>query len=268
MRRVKVSGYDIAYLELGQGRPLVLVHGSLADFRIWRPVLGPLSQRHRVIAPSLRHFFPAQWNGIGDGFTIAQHVADMIGFIETLGLGRVDLLGHSRGGHIAFRIAQQRPDLLRRLILAEPGGVLDASLAEAGREQPTPLATHFVAAAGRIAAGDIDGGLAVFLDGIEGPGAWARHPDDRRQQQRDNARTQLGQIDENRLPFTQADARSSRTQTLFIAGEKSVGILAVVLKALAANVEGAEVATIPGASHPMYEQQPVAFAEAILNFLA
>ena len=37
-------------------------------------------------------------------------------------------MGHSRGGHIAFRVAQQRPDLLRKLVLAEPGGDLDASL--------------------------------------------------------------------------------------------------------------------------------------------
>jgi pimeloyl-ACP methyl ester carboxylesterase len=268
MKHQQVNGYDMAYLELGQGQPLLLVHGSLDDFRIWGPVLGPLSQRHRVIAPSLRHFFPAHWDGRGAGFTIAQHVADVIGFIEALGCGPIDLLGHSRGGHMAFRVAQQRPELLRRLILAEPGGDLDTTLAEPGAKQPLSLATHFAAAAKQIAAGDIEGGMTLFFDGIEGPGAWARHPEAKRQPLRDNARTLLGQVNENRRPYSLADAQAIRTPTLFIGGEKTVGNLPVVLKALATNVRGARVATIPGASHPMFDQNPVAFAQAVLDFLA
>jgi pimeloyl-ACP methyl ester carboxylesterase len=70
-------------------------------------------------------------------------------------------MGHSRGGHIAFRVAQQRPDLLRRLILAEPSGDLDASLAAsdtAAASRP-PLRSHVATAAEKIAAGDIEGGL-------------------------------------------------------------------------------------------------------------
>ncbi len=268
MKRLQINGYDMAYLELGQGPPLLLVHGSLSDFRIWGPALGPLSQRHRVIAPSLRHFFPARWDGIGDGFTIAQHVADVIGFIEALGPSPVDLLGHSRGGHIAFRVAQERPELLRHLILAEPGGDLDATLAESGAKQPTLLANLFAAAAKKIAADDIEGGVALFVDGIEGPGAWAKLPEARRQPLRDNARTLLGQINENRRPYSLADAQSIRTPTLFIGGEMSGGNIPLVLRALSKNVKGAKVVTIPGATHPMYEQNPAAFAKAVLDFLA
>jgi|ERR1700730_12450882 hypothetical protein len=74
----RVNGYDMAYLDVGNGPPLVCVHGSLCDFRIWSAVLGPLTQKHRLIAVSLRHFFPEQWDGVGDGYSIAQHVDDMI----------------------------------------------------------------------------------------------------------------------------------------------------------------------------------------------
>ena len=63
MQSLHVNGTDMAFLEVGQGPVLVCVHGSLGDFRTWSPVLGPLSQRHRVIAISLRHFFPAHWDG-------------------------------------------------------------------------------------------------------------------------------------------------------------------------------------------------------------
>ena len=84
MLRRRVNGYDMAYIELGEGRPLVCVHGTLGDFRVWSPVSGPLSRRCRVFALSLRHFFPEPWEGGGSDFTIAQHVADVIGFIEGL----------------------------------------------------------------------------------------------------------------------------------------------------------------------------------------
>ncbi len=136
MQYRRVNGYDLAYIEVGEGPPLVCVHGTLGDFRVWSPVLGPLSRRHRVISLSLRHFFPEHWDGAGADYTIAQHVADIIAFIEASGAGPVDLMGHSRGGHLAFRVAQQRPDLLRRLVLAEPGGDIDASLAPAGASPP------------------------------------------------------------------------------------------------------------------------------------
>src|SRR5437879_544758 len=131
MQTLHVNGYDMAYLDVGQpggSPPLVCAHGSLNDFRIWGCVTGPLSKRHRLICVSLRHFFPEQWDGKGNTYSIAQHVDDVVAFIEKLNVGPVDLMGHSRGGHICFRVAQRRPDLLRRLILAEPGGELDATL--------------------------------------------------------------------------------------------------------------------------------------------
>src|SRR5258708_28725348 len=101
-------------LDAGRGPPLVCVHGSLCDFRIWSAVLGPLTQKHRLIAVSLRHFFPEHWDGVGDTYSIAQHVDDMIGFIEKLGTGPVDLMGHSRGGRVSFRGAHRPPHRLRK----------------------------------------------------------------------------------------------------------------------------------------------------------
>ena len=90
---------------------LVCVHGSLCDFRIWSSVIGPLTTKHRVIALSLRHFFPEHWDGVGDTYSIAQHVDDIIAFIEQIDPRPVDLMGHSRGGHISFRVAQRRPGI-------------------------------------------------------------------------------------------------------------------------------------------------------------
>jgi pimeloyl-ACP methyl ester carboxylesterase len=268
MQTLSVNGYDMAYLEVGQGPPLLCVHGSLCDFRIWSAVLGPLTQKHRVIAVSLRHFFPEHWDGVGDTYSIAQHTADMIGFIEMLDTGPVDLMGHSRGGHVSFRVAQRRPDLLRRLILAEPGGELDATLDPAAKPGPSALAARIAAAAEKIAAGDVEGGLALFFDAIEGPGAWARLPAAPKQQLRDNAFTLLGQTRDKRPPFSKADAEAIKTPTLFIGGANTKGTLPHVLHTLAAHVPNSRTVMIPNTTHPMFEQAPQRFCEIVLDFLA
>jgi pimeloyl-ACP methyl ester carboxylesterase len=250
MQHLRVNDYDMAYLEVGGGTPLVCVHGSLCDFRIWSPVLGPLSRQHRVIAVSMRHYFPEHWDGAGPDFTMAQHVADAIAFIEALGEGPVHLMGHSRGGHIAFRVAQHRPDLVRRLVLAEPGGDLDASLApaSAGSSLP-PMRANAVAAAEKIGAGDIEGGLTSFIDALEGAGVWRQLPETEKQPLRDNARTLLGQINEQRPPYARSDAVS------------------IVLRALAAHVPDARVVIMPGTTHFMFGQDPQGFCGAVTDFL-
>jgi pimeloyl-ACP methyl ester carboxylesterase len=270
MQTLRVNGYDMAYLDVGQdqGPPLVCVHGSLCDFRIWGAVLGPLTTRHRVIAVSLRHFFPDRWDGVGDTCSIAQHVDDMIAFIEQIDPKPVDLMGHSRGGHISFRLAQRRPDLLHKLILAEPGGELDGTLDPEFKPGPSPLAARIAASAEVIAKGDIDGGLAIFMDALEGPGAWARLPAMPKQLLRDNATTLIGQMRDKRPPFSKADAEAIKTPTLFIGGAKTKGAIPKVLHALAAHVAGSKTEMIPGATHPMFEQAPQKYCDIVLNFLA
>ena len=266
MQTLRVNGYDMAYLELGRGAPLVCVHGTLGDFRTWSAVLGPLSRKHRVISVSLRHFFPEHWDGAGDGYRMAQHVADMIAFIEQIEPGPVNLMGHSRGGHIAFRVAQQRPELLRKLVLAEPGGDLDATL------NPPPSAASGPAGrmkmyAEKIGAGDIDGPLQDFVDLIDGDGAWARLSEPARHQLRDNALTLIGQVNEGRKPYSRSDAESIRTPTLFIGGADTRGGLAANHRALAPHVAGSKTAMIAGARHWMFDQAPQDYCDAVLDFL-
>jgi pimeloyl-ACP methyl ester carboxylesterase len=268
MQTLRVNGYDMAYLEVGEGPPLVCVHGSLCDFRIWSTTLGPLSRRHRVIAVSLRHFFPDRWDGVGDTYSIAQHVEDVIAFIEQIKPKPVDLMGHSRGGHVSFRVAERRPDLLRKLILAEPGGELDDTLDPDFKPGPSPLAARIAASADVIAKGDIDGGLQIFIDALEGPGAWKRLPAAVKEPLRDNATTLIGQTRDKRPPFSKADAEAIRTPTLFIGGANTRGALPKVLHTLAAHVKGSRTEIIPGTTHPMFEQAPQRYCEIVLDFLA
>ena len=119
-----------------------------------------------------------------------------------------------------------------------------------------------------IANGDIDGGLLIFMDGLEGPGAWKRLPATAKQLLHDNATTLIGQMRDKRPPFAKADAEAIKTPTLFIGGASTKGALPQVLHALAANVAGSKTEMIPGTTHPMFEQAPQKYCEIVLDFLA
>lgn len=267
MKTMHVNGYDMAYLDIGTGPAVVCVHGSLNDFRAWAPVLKPFSSTRRLIVPSLRHYFPEHWDGKGGRFTIDQHVDDVIGLIERLDVGAVHLIGHSRGGHIGFRLALKRPDLIAKLVLAEPGGELDESLQPAETPPGAGLRGHVAAASAKIQAGEFDAGLKIFVEGINGPGAWDRLAPADRQMREDNAFTLLAQPNEGRRAYSKADAAALQPETLFVCGGSTPGMLPVVLHALAAQAPNGRTVTIPDAGHSMFRDQPKLFCEAVLSFL-
>ena len=189
MPTLHVNGYEMVFVERGAGIPLLLVHGSICDYRYWAQQMAPFGAQYRTIAVSLRHCWPERWDGEGDDFTTQQHTEDVAAFISALHAGPVHLLGSSRGGHIAFRVAQNFPDLVRALVLAEPGGVLDPSLepAQAPAGPPIALGPLYTEAARRIRRGEIDEGLAPTVDVILGPGGWTNLAEPIKQIARDNA---------------------------------------------------------------------------------
>lgn len=263
-----VNDYDMAYLERGAGTPLLLIHGALCDCRYWLPQLEAFGQQYRVITVSLRHFWPACWDGLGDDFTTRQHTADVAAFLATLGARPVHLVGHSRGGYVAFQVACNFPDKVRSMVLAEPGGDLDASL------QHTPTPTDSVApisfdgAAERILQGDIDAGLAVFVEAVSGRGAWGGLSERSKQVMRDNAHTLLGQLREYRAPFTRTDVEAIAAPTLLVGAEGSPPAYRRILDALEQSLRDVRRVTIPDASHPMNHRNPAAFNAAVLAFFA
>ncbi len=107
------------------------------------------------------------------------------------------------------------------MILAEPGGELDATLDPAFIPGPSPLAARIATAAGKIAAGDVEGGLTFFFEALEGPGAWTRLPAAPKQLLRDNAYTLIGQARDGRPPFSKADAEAIKMPTLFVGGART-----------------------------------------------
>jgi pimeloyl-ACP methyl ester carboxylesterase len=179
------------------------------------------------------------------------------------------VVGHSRGGHIAFRIAQNYPDRVHKLVLSEPGGALDPALTPHAAEVNKHFApgSFQTQAVERIRAGDIDGGLRIFVDAASGPGAWERTPEIAKQFTRDNAMTLLGQIREAREPFTREAAQAIRAATLLVLGGASPPMMGQIIEALASAIPNVQRVTIPGATHTMNVIKPAAYNDVVLSFL-
>ncbi len=270
-RSYRINGYDLSVLEAGEASaiPLLLVHGSLCDQRIWSAQIAAFAGHYRVLALSLRHCWPEQWDGSGNGYEIRQHAEDIAELIRHLDVGPVHLLGHSRGGHVCFRVAQHHPDLIRALILAEPGGQLDPALADHGAPPPgADLGRMFEESADLIARGETDAGLELFVTAVGGPKAWKYATEGFKAMARDNAMTIVGQAREARLTFMKAEIESIGMPVLLIGGALTRGHFPKVMDAMQRLMPDVERVTIEGAGHPMYEQRPQPFNDAVLGFLA
>lgn len=267
MPSLHANGAEIHFAEAGAGgQPLLMVHGTLGDQRSFAAQMQPLAAAgFHAIALSLRHCWPGTWPDEGGDYRIDTHVADVAAFIGALGKGPVALLGHSRGGHIALRVAERHPELLRALLLAEPGGERDESLG--GEPGAAANATAFTRAADLIAAGDEEGGLRVVAEHTGGPGAWERRPEARKALSRANARTMLGQRNEQRRPYSRAGAAAIPTPTLFLYGADTRPAFIANVQALSGAIAGSQVAVIPRATHGLPYENPADFNAAVIGFL-
>ena len=94
---------------------LMIVHGLYGSARNWGAVARPLAERRRGICPDLRNHGHSPW---ADSHSYLDMAADLARLIDSLG-PPIDLLGHSMGGKAAMALALLRPQLVRRLIIAD-----------------------------------------------------------------------------------------------------------------------------------------------------
>jgi pimeloyl-ACP methyl ester carboxylesterase len=98
--------------------PVLLLHGGGSSSSTWVRLTAALIRRgRRVIAPDLRGHGASPRSA---DYRLVSYYADIVGLLTELGLGTVDVVGHSLGGHIALRLAQQDPARVQRLIAEEP----------------------------------------------------------------------------------------------------------------------------------------------------
>jgi pimeloyl-ACP methyl ester carboxylesterase len=118
---VDVTGGELATFRLGDGDgpPVLAIHGITSSSRSWCAVARALHGEATLIAPDLRG--RGRSNELPGPYGIASHAADMASVLEHLGGGPALVAGHSLGAYIAARLAVQRPDLVRSVLLVDGG---------------------------------------------------------------------------------------------------------------------------------------------------
>lgn len=104
------------YQTLGQGQPLILLHGLFGSADNWGIVAKHFSQTYQVISVDLRNHGRSPHD---DSQTYAEMADDLINLCDTLNLNHIYLLGHSLGGKVAMQFATQYPERMNKLIVVD-----------------------------------------------------------------------------------------------------------------------------------------------------
>jgi pimeloyl-ACP methyl ester carboxylesterase len=109
----EVNGIRMHFLTVGEGPPVVLLHGWPETSLMWRHVLPTLCGRHTLIAPDLRGY--GRTDAPPAGYDKRTMAADVRGLMRALGHERVALVGHDRGARVAHRWALDYPEEVERV---------------------------------------------------------------------------------------------------------------------------------------------------------
>ncbi len=252
--------YTLTYTDTGCGPLLLLVHGSLCDCRYWKSQIVTLSRSHRVVAVNLRHYWPHEWHPECGPFSIERHAHDLLGLIDHLAAGPAHVVGHSRGGSVALQMAVLAPQAIATLVLADPGVGL------ADRTDPRGGFRHDAMAL--IQNGDVDAGLALFIDAVSGPDTWRRMVPWFQEMVRENATTLFAQTAEPPFKPDPATVQSLAMPVLLVGGALSPQPYPATLDRLEAWLPQTARVTIAGSSHGMNLGNPRVFNAAVADFVA
>jgi pimeloyl-ACP methyl ester carboxylesterase len=234
---------------------VLLLHAGIADHRMWEPQVEALAAAgHRVLAPDLPGFGDAPL----EPGTIAyvDHAASLLD-------GPAAVVGCSFGGRIALELAGARPDLVERLVLIGAGlGTWEWS--EAAR-------AGFAEEEEAVERGDLAGAAAqqarMWLAGDAAP------------EVRELTEAMVLRSYEQQLPvegqvkaaWPEAPAEQRLGEigvpTLVVVGSEDVGDMKAVAERLAAEIPGAQLATIEGAGHLPSLERRDELNRLLLDFL-
>ncbi|MEA4933516.1 MAG: alpha/beta hydrolase [Lawsonibacter sp.] len=221
---------ELYYIEVGEGFPLVLLHGNREDHAYFEHQIKPFSARNRVITPDTRGHGKSPRGEAP--FTLEQFAEDLKAFLDGLGISKCHLLGFSDGGNIALMFALKYPQYIKKLIInganLEPSGVK--------RSVQLPIELNWAA-----------------LQGL-------RHIDSKAQ-----AKFEMLDLMVTQPHIDALALRGLRMPTLVIAGDKDL-ILESHTRSIAAPIPGCRLAFLPG-DHFLAKKNWEPFNQLVLEFL-
>lgn len=248
------SPNGLAYDLVGQGAPVVLIHGTNLDRRVWDDDMAWLEEGARVLRYDLRGHgasrFPEE--------PFSNH-DDLLGLLEELEMDRASLIGLSAGAQIALDVALAAPDRVERLILVSP------SLAGYVTQAIPPFFAELRAA---IQERDYEQANEVL---INSPLMAVPEP------LADRVRSMVeGNVRMWTIPFSLLQAASPpairrledvQSPALILVGSDDLDAIHDQGRILVERVPDARLVTIPAGGHLLNLTSPQAFREAVTEFL-
>ncbi|MDP8567297.1 alpha/beta fold hydrolase [Methylophilus aquaticus] len=241
---------------LGQGQPLMLLHGLFGSADNWGSIARQLAQHYQVISVDLRNHGRSPHHA---SQTYADMAADVLAVCDSLGITQMHLLGHSLGGKVAMQFATQYPERLHSLMVVDMAmrayadahtSLLDAMLAL----DVSQLTTRSEADKALTAAIDdvmVRQFLLTNLVKVEDQLQW---------------RINLPALKANYVHFQAALAAHFENPSLFIRGAHSEYVHAKDMAEIQHHFTRAEFVTLP-TGHWVHAEQPQLFTQALQDFL-
>jgi len=261
-----VPGGRLYYEVAGEGHPLVLIHSSITDCRMWDDQFLPFArQGFRVLRYDVRGF--GRSGPAGEPY---DPVEDLAALFRRVGFGRAHVLGLSAGGALAVALTVLRPELVTSLI---------AVACSAGQ---SPTGSHLAGARDAVheairsatRAGDLDHALDLYLrTWVDGPLRTPQEVDPvfrgRVRAMATEALSRRREQGEPRRPEPSPFARLGeiRCPTLVLGGDQDAPFELAGASALAKCIPGAREVVLAGAGHFPNMEKPAAFNVEVLQFL-
>ena len=120
---ISVQGYNLHYVEAGEGEPILLIPGAFSTYRHWNRVIPYLSEHYKLLCLDYLGVGDSDKPKSGFGYTIEEQADLIVKMIEALQIQEVHILGVSYGGAIALNLAARYPEKVDMIVSIEGNGI-------------------------------------------------------------------------------------------------------------------------------------------------
>jgi len=249
----------IHYEVLGQGEPVLFLHGWMGSWRYWLPTMEAVAQHFRAYSFDFWGFGDSDKQS--EAHTIEEYVDQVLRFLDGMGIARCRLVGHSMGGMVSLKTAIEHPDRIVRVVTA--GAVIEGSaLAPLLKMTTNQLITRLF-----IRRSVVTGIWSRLMHNIRsGWNRWFQEVVD------DSAKSDQAAVWESVRSMRQTDLRPDlprlEVPALIIHGARDDIVdpdQADIFEEI--HVPAARVIVMPKCRHFPFMDEPEAFSRLLLNFL-
>jgi pimeloyl-ACP methyl ester carboxylesterase len=272
LKTLEINDYTINYLDIGKGDPVVLVHGTVGDYRVWGEQMDAFTKNHRVIAFSRRFAYPNK-QVINDStdYSVTAHAKDLTQFIKTLNIGAVHLVGHSYGAFTSLITALEHPELVKSLTLGEPPVMsLLQNVPDGGAIGHDFVTNVFIPTAEAFKNNNDKKAVELFIGGVLADSLYfSQAPQQQKDIMMDNLLELKAAVSTENLfpPLVCDDIKTLKMPVLLIKGDRSPKILTVIIDELDSCLDNNVLAILPNSSHGLEFQNPIEFNKIVLDFI-